>query len=65
MWVSVTASSATASSSSAAVTVTVCGWSQFVVAKVRLAGLTVRSVPDAPLTVTVTAAVGWESSTTV
>ena len=55
------------SSSSSAVTVTVCVVSQSVVLKVSMVGLAVRSASLANVlaTVTVTAAVGSVSSTTV
>ena len=53
------------SSSSPASTVTVCAVCQLASVNVRLPGLTLRSVPVVPPTLTVTDSVGSESSTTV
>ena len=64
LWVRVTVSF-TVSASLPAVTVTVWAVSQFDVVKARLVGVRVTSVPACPATVTVTAAVGWLSRTTV
>jgi len=63
--VSVTAASLSASSSLSADTLTLCSVPQFVVVKVREAGLGVRSVVAWPAMVTVTSAVGCEASLTV
>ena len=57
--------SSTASVSCAAVTVTVCGARQFDVEKVSEAGAKVTSLLPVFEGVTVTDAVGWESSFTV
>ena len=65
MWVTVAVSSAS-SASWAARTVTVCGELQSVVPNIRLAGSAVTpELPAGSLMVTVTAAVGWVSSTAV
>jgi len=63
--VSVTAASLSASSSSSAETVTLCSVFQMVAVKVRLSGLTVRSVSAWPVMATVTVAEGSIESFTV
>ena len=70
-WARVTSWSVVASSSSPAVTLTVCTVPQFSVVKVNSPSLLkpvpdrVRSVPEYPVTVTVTSPAGCEVSTTV
>ena len=64
MCVSVAVSSV-ASSSSPALTVTVCAVPQSDVVNVRLDVFNVRSVPETPVTATVTVAVGSDDSATV
>ena len=68
-WARVTSASWSASSSAAAVTFTVWAVPQFPVVKVstllvRVSPDRVRSVPECPLTVTVTSPAGWLVSTT-